>query len=263
MAITKNGSENSATYGAVATSGPLTIPVAGTAQVDALMVFAVAYTTTGTTPKPVQSVTDSQGNTWQLLHYEEAHAGWDTANTVNGAQKSFAVEVWYTKHATIGTSIDITIDHGLGNTIDAASVVLSPKYLGYDATNPFDQNASLPAVVRINTNASQLITGISTTNANLYPLWFMGEWGTSLGQANVRFDAISRTEQVIQQKNGSEFVKAQFAGGPAAAAKYTSVTYDTGSSPTSSSNTFMIGHALTADAAPPAEPPLNRAFIIG
>lgn len=258
MAITADGSENSLSYSAVSSSGALTVAVGGSAQANALMLAAIAFTVTNTTPASVSSITDSQGNTW--ARYTEQHAGsaWDTTQTVNGAQKGFTLEVWYTKAATINASIDVTINHS--GTIDAAVACFSPKFLGYDATNPFDANASLPKALRVNASAAETLTGISTTTTNVYPVWALGLWGTNLNVSNVTFDSVTRTFQTSLQKNASEFVKAQFAAGPAATGPYSSVSF---ASPTSGSNFYAIGLALTADVGPPVPPTIARAQIIG
>lgn len=259
MAISPNGSENFFGFNGVSTTGALTNAIGGTLQSAALMFAQVIFTTTSITPVTVSSITDSQGNTWTRLTSQEAHSGWDTSQTVNGAQKSFTQEVWYTKAATIGTSIDITV--AFSGTIDSGVLLTSPKYIGYDATNPFDANASLPKQLRVNAAAQETVTGISTTNGHIYPVWFFGAWGTNLGVSNVQFNGINRNEQTSLQHNASEFVKAQFAAGPAAVAAYSGVSF--GPALQSASNYFINAIVMTADAGPAPAPPISRVMIIG
>jgi len=253
MAITEVGSAASATYNGVSSSGAKTLAIGGASQSNAMLVMGIIYTTTSTTPQPITSITDNQGNTWSKYTAVEAHSGWSTGPTVNGAQKSFAVEVWYTKGATVpATSIDITVNHS--GTIDAAAMVISPKLLGYDAANPFDGNASLPKIVQASTSTAETITGISTTQTHIYPIWIFGTWGTTRATQNVSFNGVSRNQQVIQQKNASEFIDAEYAsgigsGGPAVTGPYSNVTY---SAPTSCTNWYAIGFALTSDASSPS-----------
>lgn len=259
MAITVSGACTLSSYSGVSTSGPLTHAVGGTNQTNALLVAAIAVTATSTTPNPITSITDSQGNTWQKYTSLQANSGWKLSDTNSGTQRSFAVEIWYTKAAIVNASINITINHAVN--VDAAVASFSSKYLGYDATNPFDLNASLPKTLTVNAAAAaQTLTGISTTTTNIYPCWALGCFSGSIGTSNVSFNGVLRNDQVTGQKNNVEFVKGQFATGPAAVGPYSGVTF---SAPASADNMFVIGFAITADASPPPLPTTARATIIG
>jgi hypothetical protein len=247
MPITENGTTTSFGVNGVSTSGPQTLGVGGTSQSDAMMIANICFTTTSTTPETVASVIDSQGNTWHKLLANTDNAGWFTGDTVNGVQRSFTQEIWYTTAATINASIDVTV--AFSGTIDACSATFSTKLLGYDHTDPFDLNASLPKILKGVHNIAESIGGISTDTTHIYPVWCLGLWGTSIGVSNAVFDGQSRNQQETLQKNASEFVKSQYAGGiisggPGVTGPYASVTF---ASPTSASNYFLTGIVVTAD----------------
>lgn len=245
--VTENGTTSSFGVNGVSTTGAQTISPGGTSQLDAMMIANVAFTTTTTTPQTVSTFTDSNSNTWHKLLSNTANSGWFTGQTVNGAQKSFTQEIWYTIGANIGTTMNVTI--GFSGTIDTCSVQFSSKILGYDHTDPFDLNASLPKILQGIHSIAESIGGISTNTTNIYPVWCFAAWGTDLGVSNVGFNGSgNRNQQEALQHNGSEFVKGQLAsgvsGGPGVTGPYAAVTF---ASPTSASNYFLVGLVVTAD----------------
>jgi len=206
MAITRNGAGTSAGFNGVSTSGAITHAVGGTAQSNALMMAMIAFNTTSTTAQSVSSVTDSNGNTWTRYTQQNANSGWHTADLVGGVQKYFAVEIWYTKAATIGTSINVTVN--FTGTIDSTVICLSAKYLGYDATNPFDLNASLPHSLVANAGTTALsISGISSTNAHGVGVIAYGAFGTNIASQNWTFNSVAQDDLQNLQHNGGEFVR--------------------------------------------------------
>ena len=247
--ITANGSVDVQGYSGVSTIA-ITSAVGGTAQVNALMVIAIGFVSPAGTTRVVNTVTDNAGNTWTRLLSQSASAGWDTTQTVGAAQKTFTQEIWYTKGATLGTAPIITITHD--GLIDTAVMGSTPKFLGCDPTNPFDVNASLPKLFRVNATAAQTLTSISTANVNLMPLWFLSIWGTNLGVNNPTFNGVAHGGQNSFQKNNVEFTRTQVAfgivSGPNVVGPYSNVTY---TSAGGASNFFLAGLALTGDAAPP------------
>lgn len=258
MAITRNGASTVSGFSG-GTSSAVTHAVGGSNQSNALLLAVIAVTSPNSSPIVVSSITDSQGNTWQKYTGQSAGAGWDTAQTVNGLQKGFTLDVWYTKAATVNASINLTVNYGA--TIDSAVIAVSGKFLGYDPTQPFDQNVSLPKVLRATSNGTaETLTGISTTNADDVGCWAFGAWGTSLNHSNPTFNSAVLDDVSALQHNNSEFVKGQFSNGVAVVVPYSSVSF---SSPTTADNFYIIGFALTADSAPPATPTTARAFVIG
>lgn len=259
MAITRDGLSEVFGFSGGTSTGAITHAVGGSAQSNALMLAVIAVTAPNATPINVSGITDSQGNTWHKYTGLSAGSGWHTADTVNGVQRGFSLEVWYTKAATINSSINVTV--GFDNTIDSAVVSLSGKFLGYDPTNPFDGNASLPKKLTINSGAAaETLSGISTTNAHVMGCWAFGAWGTSIAHSNPTYNSVAQDDMVALQHNNSEFVKGQYGNGTPITGTYSGVSF---ASPTSADNAFIIGFALTADPAPPARPPLKRAFIVG
>ncbi len=258
--ITTDGSENSYGWNGSGTSHTQTVAVGGSTQKRAMMLANFAFTSTTATPNSITSVTDSAGNAWQRYTTQSAGSGWNTAHTVNGAQKGFTVEIWYTNNALIGASLDVTAN--FDGTIDACVGCFSPKFLGCDPAAPFDTNASLPKVLRIDAgDASQSLAGISTTSTNnIYPVWCLGAWGLHGGTSNVSFNGVFRQFQTELQKNNSEFVYGQFAAGPAALGPYSGVSY---SVVQSSDNTYVIGLALVATSPPVTQPKLQTPVATG
>jgi hypothetical protein len=252
MAFALNGFATITKYSGVSGSGTLTHACGGTLlSGTALLLAAISYTAPSTTPTPITSITDSQGNTWQKYDSHALASGWHTTSTNSGTQRYAAVEIWYTKNATVNTSIDLTITHS--GTIDAADCVLSGKITGYNSTQPFDQNASLPKHFTNQSGvASQSVSGISTDTTNVYPFWGLLAFSSNISTSNPLFNGVSRADNQQGQKNNVEFVEGQLAYGPGATGPYSGVTY---SSPTTSDNTLIICGALTADSQTPAAVP--------
>lgn len=259
MAITRDGLAAAFGFSGGTTTGAITHAVGGSAQSNALMIAVIAVTSPNVTPISVSTLTDSQGNTWQRYTAQSAGAGWNTADTVGGVQKGFTLEVWYCKAATINASINITANFGA--TIDSAVVAFSGKFLGYDPTNPFDLNASLPKVLRVNAGAlAETLTGISTTTAHVMGLWAFGSFGTSIAHSNPTYNAVVQDDMIALQHNNAEFVKGQFGCGTPIVGSYSSVSF---ASPTSADNFYAIGFALTADPAGAPKPTIATAQIVG
>lgn len=260
MALSRDGIYSTANYSGVSTSGAKLFSPGGTLHTgDCMLVLTIAHDATGVTPNPITSITDSQGNTWAKYTDSTAASGWNPAHFNGGGQRSFALEVWYAKNATCNTTISITVNHA--NAVDAASMVLSSKILGYNATQPFDQHASLPKKVTINSGSvTQSIPGISTATANVAGMWAFGAFSNAIATGNPAFNGVTRADQNDIQTNNVEFVRCQGAIGTPVVAAYSGVTYDTA---VASDNTFLIGYALTADAAGPTPPTIARAQIIG
>lgn len=264
--FTENGTTTNFGLTNVSTTGPQTLAVGGSAQSNALMIMNLGFTCPTTTPETVTSVTDSEGNTWQLLHRNEAHAGWHLAQTVHGANVSFAQEIWYTKGATINSSIDVTV--AFSNTVDSITATFSTKILGADATDAFDLNPSLPAVVQGINSTAETVAGISTDTTNILPVWCFAAWGVDFGLSNVAFDGSNRNEQESRQLNGTnEFVRGQIAhslssgpDAPGVTGPYSSVSFV---SPTNASNFFLTAVVLTADVqSMPVVDPLDGTQIL-
>lgn len=234
------------TYGTgVSTSGAKTHAIGGvTLTGTAMMVLSISYISPSTTATNVTSVTDSQGNTWQLYSRTVFNSGWRTAAMNVAAQKNAGVELWYTFNATAAASIDVTVTHS-GN-IDAAVMCLSGKLTGFNTVQPWDQNSSLPALGRGGLGGATVpsVTGISTNTTNLYPVWASCAFSSNIGNQSVTFNSISRSDTTNSQKNGTEFVRGNLSYGPAAASAYSGVTY-TGA--TSNDNWTVIGGSITPD----------------
>lgn len=259
MAITRDGLAAAFGFSGGTTTGAITHAVGGSNQSNALMIAVVSVTAPNATPINITTITDSQGNTWHRYTSQLAGSGWRTADTVNGVQRGFTLEVWYCKAATINASINITV--GFDNTIDSAVVAFSGKFLGYDPINPFDGNASLPKVLRATAGATaETLTGITTTTAHVMGCWAFGAWGTSIAHSNPTYNSVVQDDMIALQHNNSEFVKGQFGNGTPIVGTYGGVSF---ASPTSADNFYLIGFALTADASPPAAPPKSRVLIIG
>lgn len=251
MALAQNGVCNAlgGSNTAVSSVGPLTHAVGGTSQTGtALMMVVIGLVMPTTTVQTVSTVTDSNGNTWQRLYQTFDNSGWNAANMNNG-QRAVTLECWYTKNATIGTSINISAT--FSGSVNAVSVVASAKFTGYDSVQPFDQNGSMPAVQRNHTGAATRVTpSISTTNAHILPFSIWCAVGGSFTSSNVSFNGVLRNDNAIQQENGTlEFVKVDFQCGVATTGPYSGVTY-TGSS--NYDNGYFVGFALTSDASTPS-----------
>jgi hypothetical protein len=261
MAITYNGASTSALYSGVSTSGALTYTFGGTLQSGtAMLVLSVAHDATNTTANPITSITDSQGNTWQKYTSQSANSGWKTSDTNSGTQRWFSVEIWYCINATVNTSINITINHAFN--VDAAVATISPKILGYDATNPWDLNGALPASLLAQSGlTAETLTGISTTTAHVAGIWAFGAFSSNIATTNVQFNGVSRSDQAVNQKNNVEFIKGQLAVGVPVTSAYSGVTY---AGPlTSADNFFIIGAAITADVQTVGNPVLSQPHIVG
>lgn len=250
MSLAHIGGDTVVGFNAVNTTGAIAVSSGGGNTPNALMVVAVGIVSLDLTPVTVSTITDDAGNTWTKLTANEAHAGWDVTQTVNGAQRSFNQEIWYTKAASIGPALNVTVNFSA--TIDTCVVAFGPRITGYDPTHPFDLNASLPAVLRVNAAAAQTITGISTDTVNILPLWFLGMWGETFSVNNVAFAGVGRFDQDNTQHNGSEFTKQQIAFGDAVTGPYAAVSF---LAPTAGgANFFATGVVVTADAQTPTGP---------
>lgn len=241
--VTKNG------IGAVySDAGHSTFNIAhtfgGANQTDALIIASFSIVSSNATIHSVLGITDSEGNTWERYFTVSDNSGWRIPDLVGSIQKGFTAEIWFTRAAIANASITIT--PVFDAVVDCVSVNISPKHLGYDHTDPFDLNPSLPMVLRAHTGTTaESISGISTDTTHIYPYWFFASMGTNIAHSNVVFNGVNRDDQEQSQYNaGSEFLKNQMASGPAATGPYASVTF---ASPTSADNFYIIGFALTGD----------------
>jgi len=208
-----------------------------------MMVMSISYTSASTTATDITSITDSHGNTWQRYAKQVFNSGWRTAATNSGTQRNAGVELWYTFNATCTNTINVTVNHS--GTIDAAVAVLSGKLTGFDTTQPWDQNSSLPALGRGGLSSATVpsVTGVSSNTASVYPVWASCAFSSNIGNQSVTFNGVSRTDTTNNQKNNTEFVRGNLSYGPSAAA-YSGVTY-TGA--TNNDNWTVIGGAITAN----------------
>lgn len=209
---------------------------------NACMLAAFGIISPNATPITVSSVTDSVGNVWTLVTEQASGSGWNTADINAGVQRGHTLSVWMTKNATINTTITITANFSA--TTDVCVGAFTSKFTGVNATQPLDQNASLPKVLKQVTNVHPDLPGISTNTTNFWPLSFLSMFSSNILTSNVSFNGVLRNDTAITQKNGTEFNKTQVNSGPVVSGAYSSVSFTASSN---SDNVWHIGLALTSD----------------
>lgn len=257
MAITVNGVES-----ALGWAGPspgsvvAAVTFGGTLQSNAVLILAVSLNSTTTTPVTVTSVTDASGNTWSKITSQEK-AVWDTTNMLVASNISNNLELWYTRAASVNTTLNITINY-TGGTLDTGIWAISPKLLGVNATRPFDLNPSVPAYGYIHsvTASNPAITPVSTNTANMYPIACHSDPGGGAA-GNWNFNGSLRDMQANTTINGTQANRITFAGKSGLSAAYSAVSFSYSSAVHNSND---IGIVLTADGQTPS---ISRAVFVG
>lgn len=253
MAIAKNGASNAIAATDAVTSQAFVVAVGGTLlSGTATMLAGFAILSPNATPITVTSVTDSAGNTWTKVTEQASGSGWNTSVINAGVQKGSTLSIWQTKNATINTSITITANFS-STTLNCIGL-FTPKFTGADTTQPLDQNASLPKVLKQTTLAHPDLTGISTDTSHLWPVSFASAFSSNILTSIIAFNGVSADNSASLQHNNSpnaEFLKAQTFNGPAAASAYSNVSFTATSN---MQNVWHIGLVLTADTQTPPVP---------
>jgi hypothetical protein len=129
-----------------------------TTQPDDIIVAIVHTETTGSNGyRPVGSVTDTAGLSWQ----RRAQYQWAGGRNSN----SNTLEIWWT-HASAAFTADTITAHITGGNVDDATI-LAFGVAGADIDDPFDTNASLPATATggASTASTPSLAGVATDAA--------------------------------------------------------------------------------------------------
>lgn len=260
MAITKDGA-SSAFQTTAASSFTNTFVYGGSPQTDALLLLQLVTTSPTSGTIDVSTVTDDDGNTWELL-YKRYESGWDTGVLAGGPVAS-GMEIWFTKAPTVDTDLDITVTWS--GTFDSMCAVLSPKFLGTEPTQPFDQNPNamievyLPAPGRHDPSAH----GVSSSTAHIVGLYFWSLVGFSTAPhfpGTITFDGVSEASEAGESSFGTNHTRSQVSIGTPVASAYGGVDFVSG---TIEENQMAVTVILTADAQlPPSDPSRSWSIVI-
>src|SRR4051812_21707863 len=247
MAITVNGVESALGWAGPGSSVVAAVTFGGTLQSNAVLILAISLNSTTTTPVTVSSVTDASGNTWTKVTSQEK-AVWDTTNMLVASNISNNLEIWYTRAASVNTTLNVTINYG-GGTLDTGIWAISPKLLGVNATRPFDLNPSLPGFGYIHSvsTSNPTITPVSTNSTNIYPIACHSDPGGG-SAGNWSFNGSLRDMQANTTTNGTQANRICLAGRSGVTGPYSAVSFSYSSAVHNSND---IGFALTADTQTP------------
>jgi len=151
-----------------------------TTQPDDIVVAIVHTETTGANGyRPVGSVTDTAGLSWQ----RRAQYQWAGGRSTN----SNTLEIWWA-HAPVALSADTITAHITGGNVDDATI-LAFGVAGADIDEPFDTNAGLPATATGGASSASTpsVAGIETNAARALILAVAGSprtGGTSSSPAD-------------------------------------------------------------------------------
>lgn len=244
MAITKNGAaaSTSATNTNTLTN---TFTLGGTTQSNVLLLLHLATTSKTTGTVAVTTITDDDGNTWHLL-YKRYENTWDTG-VFAGGEVASGIEVWYTLAASVDTDLAVTVNWD--GTFDSMCAILSPKFLGVDATHPFDLNANAmvgiyqPAVGRHDPS----IAGISSDTAHIVGLYIYMLVGFSTAPhfaGAITFNGVAEAAEETTSSFGTNHTRSQMSIGAPVTSAYSSVGFTATSI---EENNMAVSIILTAD----------------
>lgn len=258
-AITVNGASASDGW-AGGTGRTFAFTLGGATQANALLILNIGLTALNTTPLNVTAITDSDGNVWHKYDAQN-QAVWASTTMVSGINVAFTQEVWYTRAASTGTSLTVTLS--VDGTVDAGSWSLSQKIMGIDTTQAFDQNANAKKTLYLhnNTPASPAVSGFTTSNADVLAIYCWAAPGFSTPPGNIFFGGTIQQNTINNAQSGSSnqarnclSIGDPQTGGISAQAVTTSST---------SENTLLFLFAVTGDVGPPVAPTIAHVRMIG